>query len=80
MTIDMQNKHSTHILEFLLAEAKATALEPTREEIQEMQSLEELERQATADRSRLDAIRIEKEKKQAMLERARAFSAVSAEA
>jgi large subunit ribosomal protein MRP49 len=70
--IDMKNKHSSHILDFLLAETKATALQPTKEDIAEMQYLDDLRRQGAIDRERLRLIIAERKKEEEMLKRARA--------
>ncbi|KOS22682.1 putative 54S ribosomal protein [Escovopsis weberi] len=70
--IDMTNKHSSHILDFFMAETRAIALQPTVEQIAEMQSLEALRKQAATDRERVRLLRAEKKKEEDMLKRARA--------
>ncbi|RFU80966.1 ribosomal mrp49 [Trichoderma arundinaceum] len=70
--IDMTNKHSSHILEFFMAETRAVPLQPTNEEIAEMQSLETLRKNADVDRERVRQLRLEKKKEEDMLKRARA--------
>jgi large subunit ribosomal protein MRP49 len=72
VTIDMRNKHSSDILESFLAETQAKALQPTGEEIAEMQNLEALKKQGLVDRERVRALRAEKKKEEDMLKRARA--------
>ncbi|KAK5997055.1 hypothetical protein PT974_02406 [Cladobotryum mycophilum] len=72
VNIDMTNKHSSHILEFFMAETRAVPLQPTNEEIAEMQSLEALRKQADIDRERVRVLRAEKKKEEDMLKRARA--------
>ncbi|KAL6698996.1 mitochondrial ribosomal protein L51 [Trichoderma pleuroticola] len=70
--IDMTNKHSSHILEFFMAETRAVPLQPTNEEIAEMQALETLRKNAEVDRERVRLLRLEKKKEEDMLKRARA--------
>ncbi|KAH8131447.1 hypothetical protein ACSS6W_001787 [Trichoderma asperelloides] len=70
--IDMSNKHSSHILEFFMAETRAVPLQPTNEEIAEMQALETLRKNADVDRERVRQLRLEKKKEEDMLKRARA--------
>ncbi|ETS06566.1 hypothetical protein M419DRAFT_68870 [Trichoderma reesei RUT C-30] len=70
--IDMTNKHSSHILEFFMAETRAVPLQPTNEEIAEMQALETLRRNAEVDRERMRLLREEKKREEDMLKRARA--------
>ncbi|KAM0465129.1 hypothetical protein ACHAPV_002124 [Trichoderma viride] len=70
--IDMANKHSSHILEFFMAETRAVPLQPTTEEIVEMQALETLRKNADVDRERVRQLRLEKKKEEDMLKRARA--------
>ncbi|KAL3960104.1 hypothetical protein ACCO45_005221 [Purpureocillium lilacinum] len=70
--IDMKDKHSTDILEYFVAETRAKALQPTAEEIAEMQSLEALKKEAAVDRERVRQLRAEKKKEEDMLKRARA--------
>lgn len=70
--IDMQNKHSTQILEYFIAETRAVPLKPTEEDIAEIQSLEELRKQSEYDRRFLENVRAEKKREQDMLKRARA--------
>ncbi|OAA79531.1 50S ribosomal protein Mrp49 [Akanthomyces lecanii RCEF 1005] len=70
--IDMKNKHSTNILEQLIAQVGAVPLRPTPEDTAEWQSLEELRKQGNASRDRINAIKAEKEREATMLQRARA--------
>ena len=70
--IDMTNKHSSHILEFFMAETRAVPLQPTNEEIAEMQALETLRKNAELDRERVRQLREEKKREEDMLKRARA--------
>lgn len=72
VNIDMKDKHSTDILEFFMAETRAKALQPTKEEIAEMQGLEAMKKQAAVDRERVRQLRAEKKKEEDMLKRARA--------
>ena len=80
VTIDMKNKQSAHILEFFLAETQATPLQPSPEEVKEMQELEALKKQGEVDRERLRKIKEEKKKEEDMLKRARAAAGLSEEA
>lgn len=77
--IDMKNKHSSHILEYLLAETRAVPSQPTTEEIAEMQDLEALRKQADYDRTRVRQVREEKKREEDMLKRARAAGGLSEE-
>jgi large subunit ribosomal protein MRP49 len=79
VTIDMQNKHSSHILEFFMAETRAIVLQPTPEDISEMQQLEALNKQGRVDRERMKRLREEKKQEEDMLKRARAIAGVSEE-
>ncbi|KHO02026.1 uncharacterized protein MAM_01027 [Metarhizium album ARSEF 1941] len=72
VTIDMRGVHSADILERLLAETRATALQPTGADIAEIQKLEAMQKQASIDRERIRALRAEKKKEDDMLKRARA--------
>ena len=72
VTIDMKGKHSSDILEYFIAETRAKPLQPTREEIAELQSLESEAKQANVDRERIRQLRAEKKKEEDMLKRARA--------
>ncbi|KAG6040837.1 hypothetical protein E4U41_006879 [Claviceps citrina] len=72
ITLDMKARHSSLILEHFLAETRAAPLQPTAEDIAEMQSLEALTRQAGLDRERVRQLRAEKKKEEDMLKRARA--------
>ncbi|KAM0516710.1 hypothetical protein ACHAPE_005344 [Trichoderma viride] len=75
--IDMANKHSSHILEFFMAETRAVPQQPTNEEIIEMQALETLRRNADVDRERVRQLRLEKKKEEDMLKRARAAGGIA---
>ncbi|KAF5026113.1 hypothetical protein F66182_1801 [Fusarium sp. NRRL 66182] len=79
VTIDMSQKHSSHILEYVLAETRAVPLQPTKEEIREMQELEALRKQAEADRDRVKRLREEKKREEDMLKRARAAGGIAEE-
>lgn len=72
VSIDLKDKHSSAILELFLAETRARALQPTKDEVTEMQALETLERDAAVDRERVRQLRAEKKKEMDMLKRARA--------
>ncbi|KAG6003030.1 hypothetical protein E4U54_000759 [Claviceps lovelessii] len=72
LTIDMKDKHSSHILEHFMAETRAVPVQPSKEEIAEMQYLEGMNRQASLDRERVRQLRAEKKKEEDMLKRARA--------
>ncbi|POR34149.1 Uncharacterized protein TPAR_05673 [Tolypocladium paradoxum] len=72
VNIDMKDKHSSDILELFMAETRAKALQPTKEEITEMQGLEAMKKQAVVDRERVRQLRAEKKKEEDMLKRARA--------
>ncbi|KAF7540394.1 hypothetical protein G7Z17_g12194 [Cylindrodendrum hubeiense] len=79
ITIDMTMKHSSHILEYILAETKATVIHPTTEEIRELQELEAMRKQADVDRDRVKRLREEKKREEEMLKRARAAGGVAEE-
>ncbi|OAA70467.1 50S ribosomal protein Mrp49 [Cordyceps fumosorosea ARSEF 2679] len=70
--IDMKDKHSTNILEQLIAQVGAVPLRPTAEDTAEWQSLEELRKVSNASRDRINAIKAEKEREANMLRQARA--------
>ncbi len=70
--IDMKDKHSTNILDHFIAETGAVPLQPTKEEVSEMQSLEEMRKKAAVDRDRVGQLRAEKKREEDMLKRARA--------
>lgn len=70
--VDMKDKHSTHILEFFLAETRAIPLQPSKEDIVEMQSVDALGKQAEVDRQRVAIRRTEQKREEDMLKRARA--------
>lgn len=72
VTIDMKDRHSSQILEFLIAETRAVPLKPTPEEVEEMQSLEKLSQQSKSDQARVLGDRMEKKREEDMLKRARA--------
>jgi large subunit ribosomal protein MRP49 len=79
VTVDMSMKHSSHILEFLIAETKAVPIQPTPEEIREMQELDAMRRQADVDRARVRLLREEKKREEEMLKRARAAGGMAEE-
>lgn len=72
VTIDMKNKHSSTILEFFLAETRALTIAPTKEEIEEIQSLKVLKKESQVSRARVLADRMAKKREEDMLKRARA--------
>lgn len=72
ITIDMKDRHSSEILEFLIAETRAVPLKPTPEEVEEMQSLEKLREKSKQDQARVLSDRMEKKREEDMLKRARA--------
>lgn len=78
--IDMKNKHSTNILEQLIAQTGAVPLRPTPEDTAEWQSLEELRKVSNASRDRLNAIKAERQREATMLERARAAGGATEDA
>lgn len=55
-----------------MAETRAVPVQPSKEEIAEMQYLEGMNRQASLDRERVRQLRAEKKKEEDMLKRARA--------
>ena len=72
VTIDMKDKHSSDILEYFIAETRAQPIQPSAQEIAEIQGLEAMRKQAEVDRERVRQIRAEKKKEEDMLKRARA--------
>ncbi|KAF5696517.1 ribosomal MRP49 [Fusarium mundagurra] len=79
ITVDMTEKHSSHILEYVLAETRAVPIKPTKEEIRELQELDAMARQAELDRARMRSLREEKKREEDMLKRARAAGGVAEE-
>ncbi|KAF4450977.1 hypothetical protein F53441_5968 [Fusarium austroafricanum] len=79
ITVDMHEKHSSHILEYVLAETRAVPIKPTKEEIRELQELDAMARQAEVDRARVRSLREEKKREEDMLKRARAAGGVAEE-
>ncbi|KAF5575571.1 ribosomal MRP49 [Fusarium pseudocircinatum] len=79
VTVDMTEKHSSHILEYVLAETRAVPIKPTKEEIRELQELDAMARQAEVDRARMRSLREEKKREEDMLKRARAAGGVAEE-
>jgi len=79
ITVDMTEKHSSHILEYVLAETRAFPIKPTKEEIRELQELDAMARQAEVDRARMRSLREEKKREEDMLKRARAAGGVAEE-
>lgn len=73
VNIDIKNKHTSHILEFFMAETRAVPIQPTKEDIAEMQAVEALHKKAEVDRQRVAAVRAEKKREEDMLKRARAL-------
>lgn len=76
---DMKDKHSNNILEYFLAETRAVVLQPTPDEIKELQEIEALRKQAEVDRERVKKLREEKKREEDMLKRARAAGGVAEE-
>lgn len=72
VTINMKDRHSSQILELLVAETRAVPLTPTPEEVKEMQSLKQLDEQSKKDQERVLSDRMEKKREEDMLRRARA--------
>ena len=68
--IDMKDKHSSAIFDLFLAETRARALQPTRDQLAEMQALETLARDASLDRERVRQLRAKKKEEEDMLKRA----------
>ncbi|KAI8720449.1 L51-S25-CI-B8 domain-containing protein [Fusarium sp. LHS14.1] len=79
VTIDMSEKHSSHIIEYVLAETRAVVIQPTKEEIRELQEIEAMRKQAEVDRDRMRELREEKKREEDMLKRARAAGGVGEE-
>lgn len=79
VVIDMKDKQSSHILEYFMAETRAVPLQPSAEEITEMQSLEALRKRSEFDRDRVRHIRAEKKREEDMLKRARAAGGLAEE-
>ncbi|KAF5622558.1 ribosomal MRP49 [Fusarium sp. NRRL 52700] len=79
VAVDMTEKHSSHILEYVLAETRAVPIKPTKEEIRELQELDAMARQAEVDRARMRSLREEKKREEDMLKRARAAGGVAEE-
>ncbi|CAM1503876.1 Fc.00g014670.m01.CDS01 [Cosmosporella sp. VM-42] len=77
--IDMKDKHSGHILEYFLAETRAVVLQPTKEEIKELQELEAMRKEAEVSRERMKRLREEKKREEDMLKRARAAGGMAEE-
>lgn len=77
--IDMKDKQSSQILEFFMAETKAVPLQPTPEEIAEIQELDKMRKQSNADRERVGRVRAEKKREEEMLKRAKAAGGMGEE-
>ncbi|KAI6780395.1 54S ribosomal protein-like protein [Emericellopsis cladophorae] len=75
--LDMKDKHSSYILEYFVAETRAQVLKPTPEQVQEIQSLQDLAKQGEYDRGVLDKLRAEKKREKDMLARARQAGGLS---
>ncbi|KAG6069006.1 hypothetical protein E4U32_006056 [Claviceps aff. humidiphila group G2b] len=80
VTIDMKNKQSSQILEQFLQETRAVPLQPTKEDIEEMQYLEEIRLQGNADREVMRQKREELKREEDMLKRARSAGGVTEDA
>lgn len=74
--VDMKDKRVSHILEFFMAETRAVPLQPSKEDIIEMQSVEALKKQAELDRERIAVRRAEQKREEDMLKRARAAGGI----
>ncbi|KAG5927900.1 hypothetical protein E4U42_001607 [Claviceps africana] len=79
VAIDMKSKHSTNILAEFLAATSAVAVQPSKEDILEMQHFEALNRQSNLDRERVRQLMAEKKKEEDMLKRARAAGGMAEE-
>lgn len=77
--IDMKERHSSQILERVLAETRAVPLQPTEEEMREVRDLEAMKKQAVVDRARINAIKEAAKQEAEMLRRARAMGGASEE-
>lgn len=75
--ISMQNKHSSDILDFLIAETGARALQPTAEEIREMQELEEKKARGDVDRQNNLRKMAERQREADMLKQAREAAGIA---
>lgn len=73
----MKDKHSSHILDYFIAETRATPVQPTEEDIAEMKDLEAMKKQGNLDRERVKRDRLELKKEQDMLKRAREAAGMS---
>ncbi|KAG6109093.1 hypothetical protein E4U14_003382 [Claviceps sp. LM454 group G7] len=80
VTIDMKNKQSSQILEQFLQETRAVPLQPTKEDIEEMQYLEEIRLQGDADREVMRQKREELKREEDMLKRARSAGGMTEDA
>lgn len=76
VTIDMKDKHSSQILEQLLAETRAVAVEPTAEDTAELQALERGKKRSEKDRARMQTMKDAKQREEEMLKRARAAGGI----
>lgn len=76
VTIDMKDKHSSQILEHLLAETRAVAVEPTAEDVAELQALERGKKRSEKDRARIQSMKDAKQREEEMLKRARAAGGI----
>ncbi|KAF4818030.1 hypothetical protein CGCSCA5_v005657 [Colletotrichum siamense] len=74
--LDIKDKRSEEILERFIAEAEATPVTPTEEELREMEEVEKLRVKGEKDRVANAKIRDEAKKQKAMLDKARAEVAV----
>lgn len=72
----MKDKHSSQILEQLLAETRAVPYEASPQDLAEMQELERGKKRSAKDRSRVQAVRDEKKREDEMLKRARAAGGI----
>ncbi|KAF9877768.1 50s ribosomal protein mrp49 [Colletotrichum karsti] len=70
--IDMKGKRSEEILERFVAETAALAVQPTPEELREMEEVKELRIKGQQDREAVAEIRDAAKKEKAMLDKARA--------
>ncbi|KAH8178021.1 mitochondrial ribosomal protein l51 / s25 / CI-B8 domain-containing protein [Sarocladium implicatum] len=77
VTIDMKDKHSSHILDYFIAETRATPVAPSAEDLEEMKSLERLRQQGEIDREKILRDKKELEKERELLRRAREMAGMS---
>lgn len=79
VTIDMKDKHSAHILDYFIAETRATPVAPSPEDLQEMKDLEKMKQQGEIDKERNIRDRKEMQKEQELLRRAKEMAGMVGE-